>query len=41
MNGILYLLIGGCVAGVIALAFFQQQAHERALRLVVFDHQCS
>jgi hypothetical protein len=25
MNQILYLLIGGCVAGVIALAFFQQR----------------
>jgi branched-subunit amino acid ABC-type transport system permease component len=25
MNGILYLLIGGCVAGAIAAAFFQQQ----------------
>jgi hypothetical protein len=23
MNGVLYLLTGGCVAGVIALAFFQ------------------
>jgi hypothetical protein len=25
MNRILYLLIGGCVAGVIALAFFQKR----------------
>ena len=25
MNGILYLLIGGCVAGAIAAAFFQKQ----------------
>jgi hypothetical protein len=25
MNGILYLLVGGCVAGAIALAFFQKQ----------------
>jgi hypothetical protein len=25
MNRILYVLIGGCVAGVIALAFFQQR----------------
>ena len=25
MNRILYFLIGGCVAGVIALAFFQQR----------------
>jgi cell division protein ZapA (FtsZ GTPase activity inhibitor) len=25
MNGILYLLIGGCVAGAAALAFFQKQ----------------
>jgi branched-subunit amino acid ABC-type transport system permease component len=25
MNGILYLLIGGCVAGAIAAAFFQRQ----------------
>lgn len=25
MNGILYLLIGGCVAGAIAVAFFQKQ----------------
>jgi hypothetical protein len=25
MNGLLYLLAGGCLAGVIALAFFQKQ----------------
>jgi branched-subunit amino acid ABC-type transport system permease component len=25
MNGILYLLVGGCVVGAIALAFFQEQ----------------
>jgi hypothetical protein len=25
MNGMLYLLIGGCVAGAAALAFFQKQ----------------
>ena len=25
MNGILYVLVGGCVAGTIAVAFFQKQ----------------
>ena len=35
MNRILYVLIGGCVAGVIALAFFQKRDIESSTGVVV------